>query len=154
MAIRQNSHVIINLFHIRRENMIKCNRGCGATDLRWKVVKGNYKLFDNDNLLHICNDGLKASTEKKEQATAVILSELNLNSPNDIPDAETHVPTFLRNNLKEKDDNHGEYDPAKMFTITTTASGIAITGDDKNNPIYLPKVAVPEIVKALVDFIC
>ena len=40
-----------------------------------------------------------------------------------------------------------------MFTITGTASGLAITGDDKHNAIYLPKVAVPEIIKALVDFI-
>ena len=40
-----------------------------------------------------------------------------------------------------------------MFTINTTANGIAITGDDKHNAIYLPKIAVPELVKALMDFI-
>ena len=41
-----------------------------------------------------------------------------------------------------------------MFTITSTSNGIALTGDDKHNAIYLPKVAVSELVKALVDFIC
>ena len=143
--------------------MIKCNRGCGATNLNWKVINGNYKLFGSDDLIHICNDGTEVSKEKKEQVTATILSELQLNTAKDIPDADTHVPTFLKSMIKEdkgwsslnkKNNSHLEYDPAKMFTITTTASGVAITGDDKNNPIYLPKVAVPEIVKALVDFIC
>ena len=128
---------------------IKCNRGCGATDLRWKVINGSYKLFGNDSLLHICNDGLKASTEKKEQATAVILGELGLREPHEIPDAEEYIPKKHKVNTKTTTD-----DPAKMFTITGTASGLAITGDDKHNAIYLPKVAVPEIVKALVDFIC
>ena len=128
--------------------MIKCNRGCGATDLRWKVVNGSYKLFDSDSLLHICNDGLKASTEKKEQATAVILGELGLREPHEIPDAEEYIPKKHKVNTKTTTD-----DPAKMFTITGTASGLAITGDDKHNAIYLPKVAVPEIIKALVDFI-
>ena len=134
--------------------MIKCNRGCGATDLHWKVINGNYKLFGNDDLIHICNDGISAPKKKRKQVTATILSELQLKSIADIPDAETHVPTFLKNTIKEKEDGYKEHDPAKMFTITTTASGVAITGDDKNNPIYLPKVAVPEMVKALVDFIC
>jgi len=127
---------------------IKCNRGCGATDLRWKVVNGSYKLFDSDSLLHICNDGLKASTEKKEQATAVILGELGLREPHEIPDAEEYIPKKHKVNTKTTTN-----DPAKMFTITGTASGLAITGDDKHNAIYLPKVAVPEIIKALVDFI-
>ena len=127
---------------------IKCNRGCGATDLRWKVVNGSYKLFGSDSLLHICNDGLKASTEKKEQATAVILGELGLREPHEIPDAEEYIPKKHKVNTKTTTN-----DPAKMFTITGTASGLAITGDDKHNAIYLPKVAVPEIIKALVDFI-
>ena len=127
---------------------IKCNRGCGATDLRWKVINGSYKLFGNDSLLHICNDGLKASTEKKEQATAVILGELGLREPHEIPDAEEYIPKKHKVNTKTTTN-----DPAKMFTITGTASGLAITGDDKHNAIYLPKVAVPEIIKALVDFI-
>ena len=130
---------------------IKCNRGCGATDLRWKVINGSYKLFGSDSLLHICNDGLKASTEKKEQATAVILGELGLNEPHEIPDAEEYIPK--KHKTLKRDDNYGEFDPAKMFTITGTASGLAITGDDKHNAIYLPKVPVPEIIKALVDFI-
>ena len=129
-------------------NVIKCNRGCGATDLRWKVVNGSYKLFGSDSLLHICNDGLKASTEKKEQATAVILGELGLREPHEIPDAEEYIPKKHKVNTKTTTN-----DPAKMFTITGTASGLAITGDDKHNAIYLPKVAVPEIIKALVDFI-
>jgi len=30
--------------------MVKCNRGCGATDLRWKVVNSKYKLFNNNDL--------------------------------------------------------------------------------------------------------
>ena len=128
---------------------IKCNRGCGATDLRWKVINGSYKLFGNDSLLHICNDGLKASTEKKEQATAVILGELGLREPHEIPDAEEYIPKKHKVNTKTTTD-----DPAKMFTITGTASGLAITGDDKHNAIYLPKVAIPELVRALVDFIC
>ena len=127
---------------------IKCNRGCGATDLRWKVVNGSYKLFGSDSLLHICNDGLKASTEKKEQATAVILGELGLREPHEIPDAEEYIPKKHKVNTKTTTN-----DPAKMFTITGTASGLAITGDDKHNAIYLPKVAVPEIIKVLVDFI-
>ena len=38
------------------------------------------------------------------------------------------------------------------FTITGTATGIAITGDDKKNPIYLPKIAVKELTRALFDF--
>ena len=127
---------------------IKCNRGCGATDLRWKEANGSYKLFGSDSLLHICNDGLKASTEKKEQATAVILGELGLREPHEIPDAEEYIPKKHKVNTKTTTN-----DPAKMFTITGTASGLAITGDDKHNAIYLPKVAVPEIIKVLVDFI-
>ena len=130
---------------------IKCNRGCGATTLHWKVVNGNYKLFGNDNLIHICNDGESAPKKRREQVTATILSELNLNSAKDIPEAEEYIPK--KKKALKADDNHGEFDPATMFTITGTASGLAITGDDKHNAIYLPKVAVPEIIKALVDFI-
>ena len=133
--------------------MIKCNRGCGATNLNWKVINGNYKLFGNDDLIHICNDGVIEHSKKRKQVTAKILNDLKLSTITDLPDAETHVPTFLKNTLKQKE-AFKDTDPAKMFTITTTAIGIAITGDDKNNPIYLPKVAIPEIVKALVDFIC
>ena len=84
--------------------MVKCNRGCGATDLRWKVVNSKYKLFN------------------KQEGLKLHVSEAN-------------------------------GDASKMFTINSTASGIAITGDDRHNAIYLPKIAVSELVKALVDFI-
>ena len=133
--------------------MIKCNRGCGATHLRWKVVNSHYKLFNHNNLLHICNDGVEADKDKQEHATATILAELGLSEPAQIPEADIYIPKKNKAKSKQVDDNHGEFDPAKMFTITGTASGLAITGDDKHNAIYLPKVAVPEIIKALVDFI-
>ena len=61
--------------------------------------------------------------------------------------------------VKEKEDavlwipNADTKDASKCFTINTTANGIALTGDDKHNAIYLPKVAIPELVKALMDFI-
>ena len=134
--------------------MIKCNRRCGAMDLNWKVINGNYKLFGNDDLIHICNDGVLEHLKLRKKVTAKILNDLQENNTNDKPDAETHVPTFLKKHVEERELFKDNPDPAKMFTITTTAIGIAITGDDKNNPIYLPKVAIPEIVKALVDFIC
>ena len=44
-------------------------------------------------------------------------------------------------------------DASKCFTINTTANGISLTGDDKHNAIFLPKIALPELVKALMDFI-
>ena len=140
--------------------MIKCNRGCGATHLRWKVINGHYKLFNHNDLLHICNDGVEADQDKLEHATATILAELGLSEPAQIPEAEAYVPK-KKNGLPDGhtlpkmktlwDASSG--DPKKMFTISGTATGIAITGDDKHNAIYLPKVAVPEIIKALVDFI-
>ena len=133
--------------------MIACNRGCGEEGLNWKVINGKFKLFGGDNLLHICNDGKIANQSKREIATAKILTELGITDTALIPDAEEsiHVHTgpdkltslIVRSNIK----------PNKMFTINTTANGIAITGDDKHNAIYLPKVAVPELIKALVDFI-
>ena len=125
--------------------MVECNRGCGATSLRWKVVNGSYKLFNHNDLLHICNDGVEAPEDKQKIATAKILSELGIAEPAQIPSAD-HKPNHK--GLVEV-----ETDPAKMFTITGTASGLAITGDDKHNAIYLPKVAITEIIKALVDFI-
>ena len=140
--------------------MVKCNRGCGAEDLHWKVVNESYKLFNHNDLLHICNDGEQASKSAQEKATVGILQDLGLKEPAQIPAAEAYVP-------KKKNGLPGGHslpkmstlrdaaskDPKKMFTITSTATGIAITGDDKHNAIYLPKVAVPEIVKALIDFI-
>ena len=133
--------------------MVECNRGCGISDLHWKAVNGKYKLFNNNDLLHICNDGKLASVDSMEKATARILTELNLSEPAQIPVAEINDW-----NVKKKDLNvyvaKADGDPKKMFTINTTSNGIAITGDDKHNAIYLPKVAVPELLKALVDFIC
>ena len=140
--------------------MVKCNRGCGAEDLRWKVVNGSYKLLNYNDLLHICNDGTQAGKSAQEKATASILHELGLSEPADIPEAEAYVPK-KKNGLP---DGHtlprmktlwdaASKDPKKMFTISRTATGIAITGDDKHNAIYLPKVSICELVKALVDFI-
>ena len=124
--------------------MIECNRGCGASNLRWKAVQGKYKLFNHNDLLHICNDGVEATQAAQEKATAAILQELNISEPREIPLAEEKViPTPIKVNS----------DPKKMFTITGTSSGLAITGDDKHNAIYIPKVAVSELTKALVDFI-
>ena len=134
--------------------MVKCNRGCGATDLKWKVVSGKYKLFNHNDLLHICNDGIQASELAQEKATSVILNELGLNEAALIPLADE---VHLHKEPKQKDLNlnvsKANGDASKMFTINSTASGIAITGDDKHNAIYIPKVAVSELAKALIDFI-
>ena len=140
--------------------MVKCNRGCGADDLRWKVVNGSYKLFNDNDLLHICNDGKQMSKAVQEKATASILQDLGLTEPADIPEAEAYIPKKKNGKFKEPTIvslatlcKEATRSPEKMFTISGTASGIAITGDDKHNAIYLPKVAIPEIIKALVDFI-
>ena len=91
----------------------------------------------------------RSARKKLERATAKILAELGINETSQIPIAE----------VKEDNDKQGTQfivtneDPKKMFTINTTANGIAVTGDDKHNAIYLPKVALPELVKALMDFI-
>ena len=132
--------------------MVKCNRGCGAETLHWKVVNGNYKLFNHTDLLHMCNDGEEASNLAMEKATAKILNELGIREPAQIPKAD--IPQINVKKDKTLWDVTANGDPKKMFTITSTASGIAVTGDDKHNAIYLPKVAVPELVKALVDFVC
>ena len=124
---------------------VECNRGCGADNLSWKSVNGKYKLFNHNDLLHICNDGIQVSEKIQRKATASILDELGIAEPAQVPLAE-NKPSLKLNHVTESD-------PAKMFTINSTASGLAITGDDKHNAIYIPKVAVPEIVKALVDFI-
>ena len=134
--------------------MVKCNRGCGATDLKWKVVNGKYKLFNYNHLLHICNDGVQASKASQERATAAILNELGITEPAKIPLADE---TYAAKEPIKKDANLyaiiANGDASKMFTINSTASGISITGDDKHNAIYIPKVAITELVKALVDFI-
>jgi hypothetical protein len=135
--------------------MVECNRGCGSTDLHWKIVNGKYKLFSYNDLLHICNDGKISDKSTREKATAKILNELGILEPAMIPKADCIKTEDDKVALKEKQlyavNTIG--DPKKMFTINTTANGIAITGDDKHNAIYLPKIAVPELVKALMDFI-
>jgi len=124
--------------------MVECNRGCGHEDLHWKVVNGKYKLFGTDELIHMCNDGVLVKRDARERATGKICIELGINSVSDIP--EPDVPTI---SSKKKE---VVIEADKCFTINSTANGIALTGDDKHNPIYLPKVAVPELIKALVDF--
>ena len=136
--------------------MVECNRGCGAMDLHWKTVNGKYKLFSHNDLLHICNDGQIAEKDARKKATAKILTELGLKEPALIPMADTcdadkdcehyHAQVDMEAMARAKD-------PSKMFTISSTANGIAITGDDKHNAIYLPKIAVSELAKALIDFI-
>ena len=128
--------------------MVECNRGCGTSTLHWKTINGKYKLFSHEDLLHVCNDGEVASVLAMEKATAKILKELNIDEPADIPRAEPYVPK------KKTIQSLANGDPKKMFTINSTASGIAITGDDKHNAIYIPKIAISELTKALVDFIC
>jgi len=137
--------------------MIQCNRGCGESNLHWKIVNGKYKLFQNNNLLHMCNDGVKSNKAEMRRVTDNILEELGLNDPKEIPIAEV-----CKKNGKKKEKekptlwvaNEHTGDASKCFTINTTSNGIALTGDDKHNAIYLPKVAIPELVKALMDFIC
>ena len=142
--------------------MVECNRGCGTNNLHWKVVNGNYKLFNHVDLLHICNDGEVASELSMEKATAKILNELGIREPAMIPmvdvkkvDADEDDRLYhQKQDLEAMAKAVALKDPAKLFTITSTSNGIALTGDDKHTAIYLPKVAVPELVKALVDFIC
>ena len=132
--------------------MVECNRGCGALDLHWKVVNSKYKLFSYNDLLHICNDGAIAEQSVIENATALILTELNLDEPGQIPVPDIPIKT-VRKSVLDATQNVLTVDSSKCFTINTTANGIALTGDDKHNAIYLPKVAISELVKALMDFI-
>ena len=60
--------------------MIECNRGCGASNLRWKAVQGKYKLFNLNDLLHIFNDGEEANKTVQKKATAAILAEFLVNT--------------------------------------------------------------------------
>ena len=133
--------------------MIACNRECGTSNLHWKIVDGKYKLFQKNNLLHMCNDGVVAHNTKMRQATDSILEQLGLSDPAQIPVAEIYEKKPKKETTLWAAGSLND-DPSKMFTINTTANGIAITGDDKHNAIYLPKVAVPELIKALVDFTC
>ena len=137
--------------------MVKCNRGCGAQTLHWKVVNGNYKLFNHFDLLHMCNDGEVATDSAMEKATAKILNELGIREPAQIPKADKPIVNVDKEKtlwIDTQYDVAANGDPKKMFTITSTSNGIALTGDDKHTAVYLPKVAVPELTKALVDFIC
>ena len=132
--------------------MVKCNRGCGETNLHWKVVSGKYKLFCDENLLHICNEGKKLGAHIRESATVKILNELGIKDVKEIPTpdvAESNGHKKQTDLVRDLDIN----DSSKCFTINTTSNGVAITGDDKHNAIYLPKVALPELVKALMDFV-
>ena len=142
--------------------MISCNRGCGRSNLQWKIVNNKYKLFENDGFLHMCNDGVVAHNDRRQKATLKILRDLGISDVRDIPDAETsnskdkytHTGDDKLVSLKEKTlFPEAQKDPKLAFTINSTANGIAITGDDKHNAIYLPKIAISELVKALVDFI-
>ena len=136
--------------------MVACNRGCGSADLHWKVVNGKYKLFSYNDLLHMCNDGVISDKSAREKATAKILNELGIREPAQIPKADKPTVNINKEKTLWVDTQHdtaNNGDPKKMFTINTTANGIAITGDDKHNAIYLPKVAVPELLKALIDFV-
>ena len=132
--------------------MVKCNRGCGISNLHWKVVNDKYKLFEDDNLLHMCNDGIVSHKKQRETATIKILNELGIQDVKDIPSPD--VPSKENSQGKTLWSNDIiTSDASKCFTINTTANGIALTGDDKHNAIFLPKIAVSELVKALVDFI-
>ena len=132
--------------------MVECNRGCGHGDLHWKVVNEKYKLFGHDGLLHICNDGVLSNSDIREKATGKILAELGIRDAKDIPEPDIPKKESRKEaNLWMRNDDTG--DASKCFTVNTTANGIALTGDDKHNAIFLPKIAVPELVKALVDFI-
>ena len=153
MDLRQDYHGVTYIFNVG-ERMIQCNRGCGTNNLHWKIVNGKYKLFQNNNLLHMCNDGVAAHKTEMRRVTDNILEELGLTDPSEIPVAEVYEK---KKSAKEEAilwvPNTDTKDASKCFTINTTANGIALTGDDKHNAIFLPKVALPELVKALMDFI-
>tara|TARA_R110000824_G_scaffold160857_1_gene335806 strand:+ start:183 stop:497 length:315 start_codon:yes stop_codon:yes gene_type:complete len=104
----------------------------------------------------MCNDGVKSNKAEMRRVTDNILEELGLSDPSDIPVAEV----YEKNDKKKAKEqatlwvaSKDTKDASKCFTINTTANGVALTGDDKHNAIYLPKVALPELVKALMDFI-
>ena len=157
MDLRQDYYGTAYVFNENvGERMIQCNRGCGADNLHWKIVNGKYKLFQSDNLLHMCNDGIAAHKTEMRRVTDNILEELGLTDPSDIPVADVYEKNDKKKAKKDATlwvANKDTSDASKCFTINTTANGIALTGDDRHNAIYLPKVALPELVKALMDFI-
>ena len=137
--------------------MIKCNRGCGVDNLHWKIVNDKFKLFQDD-LLHMCNDGILSNKVQMKKQTNKILDELGLEDAKEIPTPDIPETKTTKTKDKAKTEtvwaiNKHSKDAKKCFTITSTVNGIAITGDDKHNPIYLPKIAISELTKALVDFI-
>ena len=84
------------------DKLITCNRGCGNTELVWKIVNGKYKLFSwNDQLVHICNDGVEAPKKLREKTTFKILNDLDLREVREIPDAETNFTKELKRIDKE-----------------------------------------------------
>ena len=132
--------------------MIQCNRGCGTDNLHWKIVDTKYKLFQSNDLIHMCNDGVKSNKAEMQRVTKNIVEELGLNSASEIPVAEV----YDKKKAKKEEVIWVDTKPvesSKSFTINTTANGISLTGDDKHNAIFLPKIALPELVKALMDFI-
>ena len=157
MDLRQDYYGATYVFNENvGERMIQCNRGCGTNNLHWKIVNGKYKLFQNNNLLHMCNDGVAAHKTEMRRVTDNILEELGLSDPSDIPVADVYEKKSKKTAKEEATlwvAGEGTSDASKCFTINTTANGIALTGDDKHNAIYLPKIALPELVKALMDFI-
>jgi len=131
--------------------LVTCNRGCGTDNLHWKYPEGKYKLFDENDLMHICEDGVIKNTTYREKATANLLKDLVIDEPANIPlphDKEKKVPIkqikLPRTYTKE---------PSKTFSITTNATGIAITGNDTHTAVYISKPAIRELTKALVDFV-
>ena len=129
--------------------MVQCNRGCNASGLHWRTAENKYRLFDKDNLMHVCNDGVIAHSDLRNKATNNLLTSLGLNSVEEIECVEPEVKQKRKPTLHTiaQDKPSDSY-----FTISGTATGIAITGDDKQNPIYLPKIAVKELTRALFDF--
>jgi hypothetical protein len=47
-------------------------------------------LFQNNDLLHICNDGVKSNKAEMKRVTDSILEELGLTDPSEIPIAEVY----------------------------------------------------------------
>ena len=100
----------------------------------------------------MCNDGVKSNKAEMQRVTNKIVEELGLTSPSEIPVAEV----YEKKQTKKEEVLWVDTKPvesSKSFTINTTANGISLTGDDKHNAIFLPKIALPELVKALMDFI-
>jgi len=125
---------------------VTCKRGCGTDGLHWKVIKGKYKLFDNTDLIHICNEGKAVSRTAQKKATVKMLSNYGAETVAEIEGEkkDNGIETQQYKLIPDEDKHY--------FAISSTSSGIAITGDDKNTPIYIPKIAVKDLARALFDF--